>query len=265
MNGNRISTSTIVLIIVAALVGFFFGYAMDATIGSFEISGGILWGAIFAVVSAVAAYVVSTTTSKTDVVIQENGLSHFLFQDTRSSALWFPVRVFVGLNWLSAGLHKLGDPKWMDGGTALKGYWENAVRVPDPPARAAITYDWWRSFLQGMLDNQSYTWFGPTISVGETLVGLGLIVGALVGIAAFFGIMLNTSFLLSGSTSSNPILLLLGILLILAWKVAGWIGLDRWLLPALGTPWHKGKIFGGQPDISPAPAAEPPPAGGPAT
>jgi thiosulfate dehydrogenase [quinone] large subunit len=30
--------------------------------------------------------------------------------------------------------------------------------------------------------------------------------------------------------------LLLGFLLVLAWKTAGYIGLDRWLLPRLGTP-----------------------------
>jgi thiosulfate dehydrogenase [quinone] large subunit len=33
--------------------------------------------------------------------------------------------------------------------------------------------------------------------------------------------------------------------LILAWKVAGYYGLDRWLLPMLGTPWQRGKAFGG--------------------
>ena len=34
------------------------------------------------------------------------------------------------------------------------------------------------------------------------------------------------------------------ILLILAWKTAGWWGLDRFVLPALGTPWQRGKFFG---------------------
>jgi thiosulfate dehydrogenase (quinone) large subunit len=28
----------------------------------------------------------------------------------------------------------------------------------------------------------------------------------------------------------------------LAWKVAGWYGLDRYLLPLLGTPWKRGTI-----------------------
>ncbi len=253
MNGNRMSTATIILIVVAALVGFFFGTAIDAEIGSVVITGNVLWGLVFAVVSAALAYLVSTRTDRTEVTVEENGLSHFLFKDPRSGVLWLPVRVFVGLDWVTAGLHKLGSSSWMNGGDALKGFWQNAVAVPDPPAHAAITYDWWRNFLQSLLDSQAYTWFGPVIAVGETLVGLGLIFGALVGIASFFGIMLNTSFLLSGSTSSNPILLLLGILLILAWKVAGWIGLDRWLLPALGTPWHKGALLGGR-VATPAPS-----------
>ncbi|MBI2247683.1 MAG: DoxX family protein, partial [Armatimonadetes bacterium] len=33
------------------------------------------------------------------------------------------------------------------------------------------------------------------------------------------------------------------ILLILAWKVAGYYGVDAYLLPALGTPWKPGKAF----------------------
>ena len=38
----------------------------------------------------------------------------------------------------------------------------------------------------------------------------------------------------SSATDADLILILLG------WKVAGWIGVDRWLLPALGTPWQPG-------------------------
>jgi thiosulfate dehydrogenase [quinone] large subunit len=37
----------------------------------------------------------------------------------------------------------------------------------------------------------------------------------------------------------NPVLAMLGILLILAWKNAGYLGLDRHLLAALGTPWSQ--------------------------
>ena len=36
----------------------------------------------------------------------------------------------------------------------------------------------------------------------------------------------------------NPVLFTLGIGLMLAWRVAGWYGVDRWLLPRLGVPWR---------------------------
>ena len=154
--------------------------------------------------------------------------------------LWLPVRFFVGREWLTAGLHKVTDPGWMDGGASLQGFWERAVAVPEG-GRAPITYDWFRQFLQYMLDNQWYTWFAKLVAWGEVLIGLGLIVGALVGIAAFFGTTLNFSFMLAGTTSTNPVLFGLAVFLVLAWKVAGYWGLDRYLLPILGTPWqHEG-------------------------
>lgn len=78
---------------------------------------------------------------------------------------------------------------------------------------------------------------GKVIAFGETAVGLGLIFGAFTGIAAVSGAFMNLNFMLAGSSSTNPVLLLLGFLIVLAWKTAGYIGLDRFLLPLLGTPW----------------------------
>jgi thiosulfate dehydrogenase [quinone] large subunit len=50
---------------------------------------------------------------------------------------------------------------------------------------------------------------------------------------------MNMSFLMAGTVSTNPVLFFGGILLILAWKNAGYLGIDRFLLPALGTPWKQ--------------------------
>ena len=161
---------------------------------------------------------------------------------TYLAVLWMPIRFYVGHEWIAAGEHKLRDSAWMDGGSALQGFWERAVAVPEAPARPAITFDWFRDVLQYMLDNEWYTWFAKVVAVGEFLVGLGLLLGALVGIAAFFGTVLNFNFLLAGTTSTNPVLFGLGVFLVLGWKVAGWIGLDRFLLPLLGTPWNPGTV-----------------------
>jgi thiosulfate dehydrogenase (quinone) large subunit len=158
--------------------------------------------------------------------------------------LWLPLRFFVGREWLSAGEHKLRSSAWMDGGAALKGYWTNATTVPEGrPNSPAGTYDWFNRFLHYMLTHEWYTWFAKVIAVGEFLVGVGLVVGALVGIAAFFGTLMNFNFQLAGSASSNPVLFGLGVFLVLGWKVAGYWGLDRYLLRIVGTPWARGQAY----------------------
>jgi thiosulfate dehydrogenase (quinone) large subunit len=185
--------------------------------------------------------------------VENPPLARRLFETTQYAPLWLFVRLFVGWSWLDAGTHKLGDSAWMSGGTALQAYWERAVSIPQT-GRPAITYNWYRDFLQGMLNAQSYTWFGPLVAIGETVVGIALIVGAFVGIAAAFGAFMNFNFMLAGSSSINPVLFALAGLLILAWKVAGYYGLDRYLLPRLGVPWHPGTLFtparGKQPQVT---------------
>jgi thiosulfate dehydrogenase [quinone] large subunit len=77
------------------------------------------------------------------------------------------------------------------------------------------------------------------ITVGELLVGLGLIVGLFTGIAAFFAGLMNANYLLAGTLglmAVNPPLFILVTGLVLAWKVAGLIGLDYFALPMLGVP-----------------------------
>lgn len=87
---------------------------------------------------------------------------------------------------------------------------------------------------------------------------MGIIVGGPVGIAAFFGALLNMSFLLAGSASTNPVLFTLAILLMLAWQVAGYWGVDRFLLPILGAPWNPGRLFGHRPEPLPVPVPQAP-------
>jgi thiosulfate dehydrogenase [quinone] large subunit len=169
--------------------------------------------------------------------------ARILFSTARFAWLWAIVRVWLGYKWIDASLHKIGNEAWTTTGLALKGFWERAIAVPEPPGRAAITYDWYRSFLQYLLDARVYTWFAKVIAYGELLIGIALIIGAFVGIAAFFGAFMNINFMLAGTASTNPVLFTIAILLILAWKVAGYYGVDRYVLPALGTPWKPGRVF----------------------
>ena len=163
-----------------------------------------------------------------------------LFGNTKWSWLWLIARVYVGYQWFTASLHKLSDPAWMQTGEALKGYWLRAVSIPEAPARPPINYAWYRAFIQGMLDSESYVWFAKLISVGELLVGIALIIGLFVGLAAMFGGIMNLNFLLAGSLSSGPVLLMLEVFLLVAWKISGHLGVNYFIHKYFGTFWQPG-------------------------
>lgn len=177
--------------------------------------------------------------NKSTVVIPENPVSKFLFNDTRSAIIWLLIRVYVGYTWLTAGWGKIHSDAWTgdNAGVAIQGFVNGALAKSQEGADVA---GWYASFLENsVLPNA--TVFSFIVAYGELLVGLGLIVGLLTGIAAFFGSVMNVSFLFAGTLSVNPVLFILSTWLVLAWKVAGWYGLDRWALPKLGTPWTRKK------------------------
>jgi thiosulfate dehydrogenase [quinone] large subunit len=166
-----------------------------------------------------------------------------------ASVLWLPLRFSLGIYWLQAGWHKTQEAGWaksgvVDGetierGASMKGFLMGAY-TPNPETGATkAVFGWYADFLQFMVDNNWTSWFGPMVAWGETLIGVGLLVGGLVGFAAFFGTLMNMSFMLAGTVSSNPWMFGMTVFIIIGWKVAGHLGLDRFLLPALGTPWNR--------------------------
>src|SRR5579871_3501534 len=114
-----------------------------------------------------------TIKTNAGTVVQDPPLARFLFSDTRFAAVWTVIRVLIGYEWLSAGWEKLNSAAWMQTGAALQGYWTGAVAIP-ASGHPAITFDWYRAFIQGMLDSGSYVWFAKLIAAGEFLVGVAL-------------------------------------------------------------------------------------------
>ena len=175
-------------------------------------------------------------------VVADPPIARFLFSDTRMALVWLLLRVYVGWAWLDAGWHKVLDTgaatNYIVDGKGILAFWQRIAAVPAAPAKPTITYDWYRGFIQWLIDVHAENVMGKLIAFGEVAVGLGLIFGAFTGVAAVAGAFMNLNFMLAGSASTNPVLLLIGFLLVLAWKTAGYIGLDRFLLPLLGTPWR---------------------------
>lgn len=151
------------------------------------------------------------------VLIQNPPIARLLFQSTLASWLWLVVRVYVGWNFLDAGWRTLESPEWARGGGAG---------------------------LQLLSGGHDVGWFGSAMLGAELAVGL----------AAAGGLLLNAGLTLAGTLGPNPVLSGLGILLVLAWKNAGYIGFDGYLLPLLGAAWQRAPWAPGRPLLFAAPA-----------
>lgn len=174
---------------------------------------------------------------------EEPGFAKWLFASTAGAWIWILPRLYFGWKWVEAGREKIWPAEgagWVSDPSGLKGFvgYAQTLATGEHPA---VNYDWYVSFLKFVDANAS--WMSPLIAIGELLIGLALIAGLFVGITAFAAGMLNMSFGLAGSAGVNPVFFLFDVLFILAWRNAGYWGLDRWVLPAIGTPWHKGAMF----------------------
>ncbi len=176
--------------------------------------------------------------------IPEPPIARLLFADTRLALVWLVIRLYVGYEWLIAGWEKLTNPAgvWVGakGGTAIAGFVQGALKKTTG-AHADVS-GFYASFLQSVvLPNAKL--FSYMVTFGEILVGLALILGIFTGIAAFFGGFMNANYLLAGTVSTNPMLFILATWLVLAWRVAGYWGLDRWALSMVGVPGAAGSLF----------------------
>lgn len=182
------------------------------------------------------------TTTHLPTEIPENKVSRFVFADTRMAWFWLALRLYVGWGWLHAGWEKLHNPAWTGAkaGAGLGGFIAGALKKTTG-ANPDVRW-WYGGFLKAIVQHHVVL-FSFMVSYGETLVGVALILGVVTGIAAFFGCFMNMNYLLAGTVSVNPFWLGLTLFLILAWRVAGWYGADRWILTELGTPWKPGPVF----------------------
>ncbi len=149
----------------------------------------------------------------------------WLRENTVAAGILALLRLYLGFEWMIAGFEKISGGKF-DASGFLKGAIANPVKGPD----GSIVYGNYVGFLKSFaLPNSGI--FNVLVPWGEFFVGLGLILGALTTAAMFFGLVMNFSYLMAGTVSSNPWDILIGIFIVFAGYNAGKFGLDRWVIP----------------------------------
>ncbi|GEN89850.1 DoxX family protein [Oceanobacillus sojae] len=153
-------------------------------------------------------------------------MMNFLRTNKYIAGLWVVIRLYLGYTWLTSGWGKIAGGEFDAGG-----YLQGALGNPDVPG-------WWATFLENVAIPGSGL-FSIAVMWGEVFIGLGLILGIFTNLAALMGVVMNFSFLLSGTLSTNPQMAILGIFIAIAGANAGRYGLDRWVMPYLKETWKQ--------------------------
>jgi thiosulfate dehydrogenase [quinone] large subunit len=152
-----------------------------------------------------------------------------IFKNKYFIPVWTILRVWLGFQWLIPAMEKLKDPAWVgsQAGTAITGFLKGGL------AQAAGEHPsvqwWYAKFIENVaLPNAKI--FTYIIPCGEFLVGISLILGAFTIAGLIGGALMNLNYMLSGTTSTNPILYTTAIILIAAGANAYTIGIDKILI-----------------------------------
>ena len=132
-------------------------------------------------------------------------------------------RIYLGYQFIHAGYGKI-----VGGSFDASGFLQGAIAssTGDHPA----VQGWWAAFLENVaLPNAGLFTF--LVQWGELLVGIALILGLFTNFAAIMGMVMNFSFLFSGTVSTNAQMILLAIFIVVAGANAGKFGLVRFAMP----------------------------------
>jgi thiosulfate dehydrogenase [quinone] large subunit len=157
-----------------------------------------------------------------------------LVRDRRLAFVWLAVRLWLGWQFINAGWEKLTGSGWVGSGApaGIHGFLAHAGSSAMTSGAHAPVATWYAALIHHIFLPTAIGW-SYLIAIGEFAVGIGLVLGAFTLAAAFFGAFMNFNYLLAGSTSAaiNPIMLVLGLLLLVAGSAAYAYGLDRVLMP----------------------------------
>src|SRR5699024_12180538 len=148
--------------------------------------------------------------------MDDNPIASWLFSNSASAPIWLIFRIYLGVTWLRAGISKVTNEMWVgaESGTALTGF----ISATLEKASIDEVPSWYALFSEKEVLSNA-TFFSFIVAWGEVFVGVGLIIGMLIGLAAFFSAFMKISFLLACSVSIIHFLFIFFIYFIFVWNL----------------------------------------------
>jgi thiosulfate dehydrogenase [quinone] large subunit len=136
------------------------------------------------------------------------------------STYLIPLRLFIGIGWVRAGLEKFIDAGWPRG-TALVDFFNQHS------SSSIVTFPFYRDLIQNVFAPNvlALSWL---IMMGQILVGLAILTGAFTNFALLCGLFMNVNFILSGEVSPSAFYVVIQVVLLVT-NVGYYLGLDAML------------------------------------
>jgi thiosulfate dehydrogenase (quinone) large subunit len=179
----------------------------------------------------------------------------WLYRSRVASMLWLVARLWLGYGWLNAGYQKIWGAEsagFWSSGAGVKGFATAGV-AGSKAGTGGASYGWFAAFLHGFVIPNS-TLVAKVVAVSELTIGALLILGLFTGAVAFAGLALNLIYMFSGTSGVNPAYAIVAVFLVLAWRNAGYLGLDYFALPKMRQLLHR-RLPAAGPVAAPRPAA----------
>jgi thiosulfate dehydrogenase [quinone] large subunit len=166
-----------------------------------------------------------------------------LTQPKVTGILWLVARLWLGYEWLHAGIDKVfgeGNAVWVGSkaGAAVAGFLKGAIAKSalaegfDPIKTPHPAVNEWYATLARDVFLPNAAVFSYLVAYGEVLIGVALIVGLFTRFSSVMSVLLALALLMAGATSTLPQMLTIGVALgIVGGQAIGYYGLDFFARP----------------------------------
>jgi thiosulfate dehydrogenase [quinone] large subunit len=136
------------------------------------------------------------------------------------AAILLPLRLFIGIGWIRAGLEKLIDPGW-PAGFALAQFFHEQM------ASGTVVFPFYQHLLRDVFVPHALglSWL---IMIGQLLTGIAIMTGTFTNLALMAGLFMNLNFILAGRVTPSAFYIVIQIVLLVG--NAGYVlGVDQFL------------------------------------
>ncbi|MEZ4660636.1 MAG: hypothetical protein R2911_24030 [Caldilineaceae bacterium] len=136
-----------------------------------------------------------------------------------------PLRLFIGIGWIRAGLEKAISPGWPTGHD-LTAFFQQQL------SSGHVVYPFYQHLITHLFTPHvvMMSWI---IMVGQLLVGLAILSGTFTNIALLAGLFMNVNFVLAGAINPSAFYIVIQVALLLT-EVGAIYGIDRILCRRIG-------------------------------